>query len=304
MIRCRWREDLVDLRSIRNQNKATSRSALVISSFLIAFCEWCHVFTCSSRGPISLAALHFILHSLPSQSIMASSIEEKPVVFVLCLDHEEQWEGLFDQIYPDQIASLTEKYRIVRARKPDAAQRYLSNSQNKPIAILITDPGAVNPSNAAVLNLVKEYVQKGGIAVFMASFSSFMRPDDMDKLWKEQWGLNWRMGDYHRTDVYLNRYVWSSTQGLILESCPIPIEHTDKISQGYPVHISNLLTGKLQPEGGIPQERVSRKCPILAFTTVQDPVLGLQSGTCQSRPNACCIHQEWPRMARIPRGCQ
>ncbi|RDI87296.1 hypothetical protein Vi05172_g2939 [Venturia inaequalis] len=129
----------------------------------------------------------------------------KPLVFMLCLDDEQPWEGLFDNIYTDQIDSLSSKYRIVRARKPDAAKRWLANPENKPIAVLITDPGVVQPSNAVVLDLVKAYVQAGGIAVFMANFSSFMRPEDMDKLWKDQWGLNWKMAAYHRTDLHLNR---------------------------------------------------------------------------------------------------
>ncbi|QDS72811.1 hypothetical protein FKW77_006631 [Venturia effusa] len=129
----------------------------------------------------------------------------KPVVFVLCLDQGQQWQDFFDKMYADQIDSLSSKYRIVRARKADAAKRYLANAQNKPIAIIITDPGAAQKSNSGVLDLVKAYVQKGGIAVFMANFSSFMRPDDMDKLWKEQWGLDWKMADYHRTELHLNR---------------------------------------------------------------------------------------------------
>lgn len=129
----------------------------------------------------------------------------KPAVFILCLDDEQPWGGLFDNMYTDQIDSLSSKYLIVRARKPDAAKRWLANPQNKPIAILITDPGVVQPSNAGVLDLVKAYVQAGGVAVFMANFSSFMRPDDMDRLWKDQWGLNWKMADYHRTDLHLNR---------------------------------------------------------------------------------------------------
>ncbi|TID27705.1 hypothetical protein E6O75_ATG00472 [Venturia nashicola] len=126
-----------------------------------------------------------------------------PIVFALRLDDGQLWERLFDKMYADQIDSLSSKYRIVRARKPDAAKRWLANPENKPIAILITDPGAV--SNVAILDLVKGYVQAGGIAVFMANFSSFINLDDMDKLWKHHWGLDWKVGAYHRTEVHLNR---------------------------------------------------------------------------------------------------
>lgn len=126
-------------------------------------------------------------------------------IFILNLDEDEEYNGLFDLIYPDLVESLAAKYRIQRARKLDAAQRYLSNSENRPIAILIVDPGVVKAANIAVLNQVKEYVRGGGIAVFMASFSSFVRPLDMNRHWTEHWGLDWQFGDYHRTDVHLNR---------------------------------------------------------------------------------------------------
>ena len=126
-------------------------------------------------------------------------------VFILNLDEDEEYNGLFDLICSDLIESLAAKYRIQRTRKPDAAQRYLSNSENRPIAILIVDPGVVQAANITVLNQVKEYVRGGGIAVFMASFSSFVRPLDMNRHWKEHWGLDWQFGDYHRTDAHLNR---------------------------------------------------------------------------------------------------
>lgn len=84
-----------------------------------------------------------------------ASTAAKFVVFILCLDQEQQWEDFFDKMYADQIDSLSSNYLIVRARKPDAAKQYLANPQNKPIAILVTDPGVVQRSNAAVLDLVK-----------------------------------------------------------------------------------------------------------------------------------------------------
>jgi len=140
----------------------------------------------------------------------------KPTIFILGLDQEEQWEGLFDAIYQDLIQSLTSRYLIQRARKLGPAQRYLSNSQNRPIAILVVDPGVIQGKNVTVFDQLKDYVQKGGIAVFMANFSSFVKPDEMNNLWKKSWGLDWQMAEYERTDVYLNR----STPSLSPRSLP------------------------------------------------------------------------------------
>ena len=96
-----------------------------------------------------------------------------PVVLILNLDKNEMFEGLFDAIYADLIRSLTSKYRVQRARDPDVAQRYLSDSENHPVAILIVDAGAVRLKNARVLDLVKSYVKSGGIAVFIQPESCF-----------------------------------------------------------------------------------------------------------------------------------
>jgi hypothetical protein len=111
--------------------------------------------------------------------------QSKPVVFILNLDKEEMYEGLFDQIYSDLVGSLTSKYRLVRARTADAASRYFLNPENRQVVTLIVDPGVVKKANVSVLKLITEYVGRGGIVVFMASFSSFIQLDHMDNFWKK-----------------------------------------------------------------------------------------------------------------------
>jgi hypothetical protein len=130
---------------------------------------------------------------------------EKPAIFILNLDKDQNFEGLFDAIYPDMIESLTAKYHVQRARQRDAALRYLSSSENNPVAILIVDVGVTKKANASILDQVKAYITAGGTAVFMGTFSSFIRPRDMNSIWTQHWDLGWLMGDYLRTDVYLNR---------------------------------------------------------------------------------------------------
>lgn len=132
------------------------------------------------------------------------SLSAKPTVFILNLDKEQEYEGLFDQIYGDLIDSLASKYRVQRARKLNAAQNYL-NAQ-KPIAILLPDPAVTQDENIAVLRQVSDYVQAGGLAIFSCNFSSFISPSVMDNFWETTWGLGWKFGSYHRTSVHLNRY--------------------------------------------------------------------------------------------------
>ena len=128
---------------------------------------------------------------------------EKLTVFILNLDKEQMYEGFFDSIYSDLLASLHAKYHIERARSLSEAQRYLNEHQ--PIAILLPEPAVTLKQNSAALGQLREYVQAGGIAIFAGSFSSFITPPAMDKFWKRTWGLDWKFGNYHRTDVYLNR---------------------------------------------------------------------------------------------------
>lgn len=124
-------------------------------------------------------------------------------MFILNLDKEQMYEGFFDSIYSDLITSLGAKYRIQRARSLSGAQRYLNEHQ--PIAILLPDPAITLEQNSTALGQVREYVQAGGFAIFAGSFSSFITPPAMDEFWERSWGLDWKFGNYHRTDVYLNR---------------------------------------------------------------------------------------------------
>jgi hypothetical protein len=129
--------------------------------------------------------------------------DTKPTIFILNLD--EVHGGLFDSMYSELIELLTSKYNVQRARKLNAAKNYISDPKCRPVAILIADAGILEPKNASILDPLKKYVTNGGVAVFMALFSSFMGPKDMNKHCKNHWGLDWETGDYHRTDMHLNR---------------------------------------------------------------------------------------------------
>jgi hypothetical protein len=103
---------------------------------------------------------------------------------VLCIDKDQEFDGFFDLKYGSLIAKLTDKFHLQRARANDPAKRYLSHAENRPAAILITDPGLTRcgQSGTLVLNQVKEYVRTGGTAVVAANFSSFSSLPDMNKL--------------------------------------------------------------------------------------------------------------------------
>ena len=180
---------------------------------------------------------------------------KKLTVFILNLDKEQMWQNMFDSIYSNLIVSLDAKYHVQRARSLSGAQRYLNEHQ--PIAILLPDPAVTLEQNSALLGQVINYVQAGGFAIFACLFSSFITPPDMNKLWKTSWGLDWKFGNYHRTNVYLNKYV---TYVPLTLSQWISINRVfsafAKKRRHQPYTVAEVLPAKqLQPKGCFPQRR-------------------------------------------------
>ena len=192
---------------------------------------------------------------------------EKLTVFILNLDKEQ----LFDDLYSDLIASLGAKYHIQRARSLSEAQRQLNEHQ--PIAILLPDPAVTLKQNSALLRQVKNYVQAGGVAIFACVFSSFITPPTMNKLWKTSWGLDWEKGNYHRTDVYLNRYVTNATLTLSRWiSFNRVVSSPAKRSRQQPYSVADVLPAKqLQPEGCFPQERSESRFRVSSVFRLRHP---------------------------------
>ena len=61
-----------------------------------------------------------------------------------------------------------------------------------------------------MLSVITDFIAEGRLTVFFGSFSTFVTGEDMERLWRH-FGLEWKMGDYVRTNVYLNEYVFLNT---------------------------------------------------------------------------------------------
>lgn len=121
-----------------------------------------------------------------------------PHILLLSLEYTEYIEEIYDGLYTKMSNQVTLK----RAKKQSGALTYLSN--NTPIAVLVTDAGAMKPENVNVMEKLKQYASNGGTVVFGCSCSSFMQFDMFDTF-KNHFGLPWTKGDYHRTTVHLNQ---------------------------------------------------------------------------------------------------
>ena len=131
-------------------------------------------------------------------------------ILFLSLDHQA-WS---DDDYSYLIDAVTSKAKLVRAKMPETALKYLAN--NTPRAIFVTDAAITKKKHAAVLRAVVSYVrEQGGTLVLGATFSTFVKPADLASFFASNFSLPWKSADYQRTDVRLNeRARTMSTHGL------------------------------------------------------------------------------------------
>ncbi|KAF5649191.1 triacylglycerol lipase [Fusarium sp. NRRL 52700] len=122
----------------------------------------------------------------------------KPHLLSISLNHQPY----FDQLYEPLLTEIQSKVDFLQAKDADSAARLLSE-QPSPTAVLITDESLSDNRNHHLWRAVLRYVRKGGRAVVMGNFSSFVKPLSI-KPFFAQAGLSWEVGAYHRTTVVLN----------------------------------------------------------------------------------------------------
>ncbi|OAQ27445.1 hypothetical protein K457DRAFT_139688 [Linnemannia elongata AG-77] len=109
----------------------------------------------------------------------------------------------FDEMYAPLLTALKSNAEFQQAEHSTSAIRFLSQLP-EPSAVLITDEALTLRENSAVWGAVLEYVRRGGTAIVMGLFPSFVEPDNMKPFFSRA-GLHWGTGSYHRTTLALNR---------------------------------------------------------------------------------------------------
>ncbi|KAF5700391.1 transcription factor Rba50 [Fusarium mundagurra] len=110
-----------------------------------------------------------------------TDITRKPHLLSISPNHQPY----FDQLYESLLTEIQLKADFSRAKHADSAARQLSE-QPSPTAVLITDESISDYRNHHLWRAVLRYVRKGGRAVVMGNFSSFLKPltdwdhDDLD----------------------------------------------------------------------------------------------------------------------------
>lgn len=121
----------------------------------------------------------------------------KPTILLLQLDQNSSFEPLYGSF----ITKLQSLATLNKARQKSQVLQSLASNDEKPGAILVTDPEIVQHKN--LITKLMEYVRSGGTLVLMGNFSTFIRPSDQNALFRTM-GLPWKREEYLRTTVYLN----------------------------------------------------------------------------------------------------
>ncbi|KAG0343841.1 hypothetical protein BG004_004961 [Podila humilis] len=118
--------------------------------------------------------------------------------------HNQPW---FDEMYAPLITALKSGPGFRQAEKTADAMAWLSDPE--PAAVLITDEALALKKFSAVWDAVLAYVRRGGVAIVMGFFASFIAPNQMKPFFARA-GLQWGYGSYQRTTLVLNRAVVSA----------------------------------------------------------------------------------------------
>ncbi|KAF4417507.1 transcription factor Rba50 [Fusarium acutatum] len=115
---------------------------------------------------------------------------KKPWIVAISLNRKPY----IDEIFEPLMAEIVPKADVLRAEDAEPAKRWVSREPT-PAAILITDEGLAEEQNNHVWHAVLRYVRRGGTAVVMGSFSSFVLPLNI-KPFFAQAGLGWCCASY------------------------------------------------------------------------------------------------------------
>lgn len=128
--------------------------------------------------------------------------DSKPRILLVSLE----LQPFFDESYATLLDALHSKTTVQRAKTAQGAIRQLTGGGSVPIqAVLVTDAALVNDAaHTPVWDAVLKYVRTGGTAIIMGHFSSFAHTAKLSSFFNRA-GLEWKSGDYLRTETGLNR---------------------------------------------------------------------------------------------------
>lgn len=166
-----------------------------------------------------------------AKAVELTSSSSKPVVMLLALEND----GMFSDHHTPLYNSVRAKSKLVKAISAKDALLHLASSELS--AVFIPDAGITKRQNGTVLAKLVEFAKSGGSVVVGASFSSFVRPTDLNTFFHKSWGLSWKGGSYHRTTFSLNKsHPLAKSNPSLLKSFSIKALHVKGITPGTAVY--------------------------------------------------------------------
>lgn len=146
---------------------------------------------------------------------------------LLLLDGQDELLGM---IYGPLLSKIKAQFTTAEVDYTKAKDLF---ANGKPQVVLAVDGHLTRKKHKDLHRQLASYTKDGGAVVCCCNFGSFCRPPDLTQFFAS-FGLQWKSGDYHRTDFALNeafKSVFGPARFLELEpSCSMKALHVDSVS--------------------------------------------------------------------------
>jgi len=98
------------------------------------------------------------------------------------------------QLYPSLFGKVLSRSNVHESLTLDDALNYLRTGW--PDIVLVSDPGITRAKNKELLDVITDWIKDGGIILLLGFFVTTTEVTRLDSLFKEQFGLRWRVAEY------------------------------------------------------------------------------------------------------------
>eukprot|EP01114_Cavostelium_apophysatum_P014995 TRINITY_DN4004_c0_g1_i1.p1 TRINITY_DN4004_c0_g1~~TRINITY_DN4004_c0_g1_i1.p1 ORF type:complete len:263 (+),score=7.41 TRINITY_DN4004_c0_g1_i1:25-789(+) len=112
----------------------------------------------------------------------------------------EDRANTFSGIWPSILPELRKKANVLHT---DVRHLGATLKDHPNLVVIVLDEHIGGKQKAVPIELLRDYVNRGGTAVFCGNFPGGIAMDDLDSLWA-RWNLPWTHGSYHRETFQLN----------------------------------------------------------------------------------------------------
>jgi hypothetical protein len=109
------------------------------------------------------------------------------------------------QMYPQLFPKILSRTAVHESLTTEDALNYIGAGW--PNVILVSDSAIIEDENSELLAATINWIKHGGTIVFMGFFASTVESDKLNAMFKEQFGLKWRVSEYGSHDVRLHHSV-------------------------------------------------------------------------------------------------